>query len=186
MTTQDDLSNILACARELYGRVVWSHKTHEQQREICSGSVRSMSNINIGLAGLTTVFAVVSTKFPDAWALVPTALLAASSVCFAIWQASADPSTQESKQRNAAKELLWCREQLMLFIAACYSNTPIDQLQLRLEMLTREVTAVYKFAPDTSGDAYERASKMLKGGHFTFSDDEIDELLPTQLRKKKP
>jgi hypothetical protein len=27
---------------------------------------------------------------------------------------------------------------------------------------------------------------MLKSGHFTFSDEEIDQLLPTRLRKKKP
>jgi hypothetical protein len=34
--------------------------------------------------------------------------------------------------------------------------------------------------------AYARADKMLKAGHMTFSDDEIDAMLPTALRKKKP
>jgi hypothetical protein len=53
-------------------------------------------------------------------------------------------------------------------------------------MLTRELTAVYKFAPDTSPEAYAAAEKMLKSGNFTFSDDEIDAFLPTELRKKKP
>jgi hypothetical protein len=181
-----EVEPILAISRELYGRVVWSHKVHEQQREICSENVGRMSKVNIALAGLTTVTAVLSTKFPQTWALLVTALLATTTVCFAIWQASADPSAQESKQRMAAKELLWCREQLLLFIAACYSEIPFGQLQTRLDMLTREVTAVYKFAPDTSAEAYARADKMLKGGHFTFSDDEIDQFLPTQLRKKKP
>jgi hypothetical protein len=69
---------------------------------------------------------------------------------------------------------------------ACHTNTPVDQLQNRLELLTREVTAVYKSAPDTSSEAYTRADKMLKSGHFTFSDDEIDGMLPSDLRKKKP
>ena len=40
-----------------------------------------------------------------------------------------------------------------------------------------------KSAPKTSGQAYAGAEEMLKNGHFTFSDDEIDALLPTQLRK---
>ena len=182
----DDLVPILATARELYGRVVWSHKVHEQEREIWSKKVSSMGTINIVLAGITTLFAVLSAKFPETWALITTALSATTTVCFVIWQASSDPSTREAKNRVVAKELLWCREQLLLFITACHGTTPIDQLQNRLELLTREVTAVYKFAPDTSPEAYARADKMLKSGHFTFSDEEIDGFLPTELRKKKP
>jgi hypothetical protein len=181
-----DIEPILAAARELYGRVVWSHKVHEQEREIWSKRVCSMSTINIWLAGLTTFSAVISVKFPQDFALIITALLATATVCFVIWQASSDPSAKESKHRVIAKDLLWCREQFLLLIMACHTNTPVDQLQNRLELLTREVTAVYKSAPDTSSEAYTRADKMLKSGHFTFSDDEIDGMLPSDLRKKKP
>jgi hypothetical protein len=52
-------------------------------------------------------------------------------------------------------------------------------------VITRELTAVYKFAPDTSPEAYAAAERMIKNGHFTFSDDEIDGMLPVDLRKKK-
>lgn len=52
-----------------------------------------------------------------------------------------------------------------------------------LETMTRELTAVYKFAPDTLPEAYAQASAALKGGEFTFSDDEIDAFLPQRLRK---
>ncbi|WP_158792168.1 hypothetical protein [Granulicella sp. L60] len=62
----------------------------------------------------------------------------------------------------------------------------ITQLQHSLEMITQELTAVYKFAPNTSPEAYGRAEKMLKSGHFTFTDDEIDDFLPPALRKNKP
>lgn len=181
----NEIEPILATARELYGRVVWTHKVHEQERELWSERVCWMNRINIALAGATTLFAVLSAKFPETWALVITALSATATVCFVIWQASSDPSTKEAKHRVVAKELLWCREQLLLLITSCYMSTPTDQLQMRLELLTRELTAVYKFAPDTSPAAYARADKMLKGGHFTFSDEEIDGMLPTQLRKNK-
>jgi uncharacterized membrane protein len=112
----NDINPILATARELYGRVVWSHKVHEQEREIWSEKVRFLGKINVILAGITTLFAVLSTKFPDTWALVVTALSATATVCFTIWQASSDPSANESKHRVIAKELLWCREQLLLLI----------------------------------------------------------------------
>jgi hypothetical protein len=52
--------------------------------------------------------------------------------------------------------------------------------------INRELTAVYKFAPNTSPEAYSAADKSLKSGHFTFTDDEIDGFLPSVLRKKQP
>ena len=103
-----------------------------------------------------------------------------------MWQASSDPASREAKHRVTAKELLWIREQLLLFIGSCQAATPPEQPQRQLDMLTRDLTAVYKFAPDTSDKAYAGAEKMLKSGHFTFSDEEIDQFLPTELRKIKP
>lgn len=177
-----DVELILATAREFYGRLVYSHKVHEQEREIWSEKVCAMNRYNIWIAGFTTFLAVVAVKFPAAWAVLATAISATATVCFVIWQASADPSSKEAKHRMVAKEMLWCREQMLLLIAACHTATPIDQLQNRIEMLTREISTVYKFAPDTSAEAYERADKMLKSGHFTFAVDEIDKFLPTKLR----
>ncbi len=62
----------------------------------------------------------------------------------------------------------------------------VNQLQARLESITRELTGFYKFAPNTSPEAYAEATAALKSGEFTFSDDEIDGLLPTNLRKARP
>ena len=61
-----------------------------------------------------------------------------------------------------------------------------DSLQKSLDTITRELAAVYKFAPDTSPEAYARADDMIKKGHLTFSDDEIHGMLPTKLRKNGP
>lgn len=144
-----------------------------------------MNRLNITLTGITTVFAVISASLQPLWALIVAAISAAAAVCFAVWQASADPASNEAKHRVTAKELLWIREQLLLFIALCQAATPPSDAQRQLDMLTRELTAVYKFAPDTTPQAYAAADKMLKSGHFTFSDAEIDGFLPVDLRKKK-
>jgi hypothetical protein len=186
MTPRADLAPLLAAARELYGRVVYSHKTHEKEREICTRRVRLMTRINITLTGLTTFLAILTAAIPATAALIATAVSATATVCFVVWQSSADPAGQESRNRVIGKELLWIREQFLLFVADCHGTMPPDQLQRRLEMLTRELTAVYKFSPDTSPEAYAAADKMLKSGHFTFSDDEIDSFLPAELLKKKP
>jgi hypothetical protein len=104
-----------------------------------------------------------------------------------MWQSNFDPAGKENQHRVAAKELLWIREQLLLLITECHiHDTTQKQLERCLEVITRELTAIYKFAPNTSHEAYKTAEAMIKGGHLTFSDDEIDSMLPSDLRKKKP
>jgi hypothetical protein len=103
-----------------------------------------------------------------------------------MWQSNYDPAAKEAQHRVAAKELLWLREQFLLLITACnLSTTPPDDLARRLESLTRELTAVYKFAPNTANEAYAKAKADLDRGHFTFAGDEVDRLLPQHLRKSR-
>ena len=187
MSIDEQREPILATARELYGRVVYSHKTHEQEREIWAGKACTVNRINIWLTSLTTLFAVISAALKPTWALVLTALFAAATVAFALYQSGFDPVGKENQHRAAAKELLWIREQLLLLITECHlPDSSQKHLERCLEVLTRELTAVYKFAPNTSPEAYASAEKMIKSGHFTFSDDEIDTLLPSALRKNGP
>jgi hypothetical protein len=177
---------ILATARELYGRLVYTHMTHEQERLIWSGKVTRMNRINIALASATTFFAIISATLRPTWSIMTTALFAVGTVSFIMWQANFDPAGREAQHRTAAKELLWIREQLLLLITDCYISTcPQHDLERRLDVLTRELTAVYKFAPNTSPEAYAQAKAAIDGGHFTFSDEEIDLMLPTDLRKHR-
>ena len=116
-----------------------------------------------------------------------TAISAAATTAIVLWETNFDPVGKENQHRTAAKELLWVREQLLILIERCQIGTEEpSHLQASLETLTRELTAVYKFAPDTSPEAYAAARASLKGGDFTFSDSEIDAFLPAKLRKTTP
>jgi hypothetical protein len=179
-----DRAYILATARELYGRAVYSHKTHEKERVIWGEKICSMGHINVWLVSLTTLFAIVSAVLKPLVLLLLTALVSAATTGFVLWQANFDPVGKENQHRTAAKELLWIREQLLLLIERCHiASVPLADLQASLESLTRELTGVYKFAPNTSDVAYAKASDALKKGEFTFSDEEIDAFLPVALRK---
>ncbi len=180
---------VLATARELYGRVVYSHKVHEKEREIWSDKTCNMNWRNITLACVTTVLAIVSiaidvnTLVLKTLILVLTALSAAASTATVLYQTSFDPVAKENRHRAAAKELLCLREALLLLIVRCrIGREDTSHLQLSLESLTREVAAIYKTLPDTSPEAYAKASASLKGGEMTFSDAEIDAFLPRFLR----
>jgi hypothetical protein len=73
-----------------------------------------------------------------------------------------------------------------MLIADCHIPLPVDQLRHSLEVINRELHAVYKFAANTSPEAFKEAEKNIKAGHFSLSDGEIDALLPEALRKRKP
>jgi hypothetical protein len=177
---------VLAMARELYGRTIYTHRVHEKEREMWSRKASKMNYINLALISATTLFAVISAIVQPKWSLILTAVLASATTAFVVGQSSFDPVGKENRHRIAAKELLWLREQLLLLIERCHLGTePADHLQKSLESLTRELTAVYKFSPDTSQEAYVVARTALNKGEFTFSDTEIDAFLPGTLRKNK-
>ena len=173
-----EIEPILATARDLFGRVVYTHETHERERLIWSGKVCTTNRLNIALASATTVPAVVSATLPSTLVLILTAVSAGATTAFALWQSSSDAAGQENQHRVAAKELLWCRQQLAMLIADCHIPLPVDHLRRDLEVINRELHAIYKFAPNTSTEAFNQAEAKIKGGHFSLSDDEIDALLP--------
>ena len=181
---EQNRETILGTARELYGRLVHTHLTHEKERLIWTGKVCWMNQVNIVLASTTTFFAIISATLKPTWSILITALFAVSTVSFIMWQSNYEPAAKEAQHRVAAKEVLWLREQFLLLITDCHiSTTPQRELEQRLDSLTRELTAVYKFAPNTAPKAYAQAKADLDRGHFTFSDEEIDALLPKHLRK---
>lgn len=187
MSENNGRDYVLATARELYGRAVYSHKTHEKEREIWSTKACTMNRVNIGLVSATTLFSIISAALQPLWSIILTAIFASTTTAFVLWQSSFDPVGKESRHRTAAKELLWIREQLLLLIERCHvTSEQVGHLQACFESITRELTGLYKFAPNTSPEAYALASAALKNGEFTFSDDEIDAFLPTRLRKNRP
>lgn len=72
-----------------------------------------------------------------------------------------------------------------MLIADCRIPLPINQLRHTLEIINRELHAVYKFAPNTSPEAFKQAEASIKGGHYSLSDDEVDAMLPEALRTQR-
>src|SRR5260370_35431195 len=109
-----------------------------------------MYRVNFTLPGLPPILAVTSASLKPTWALVLTALSAATTVCFAIWQSNFDPAGKEARHGVAAKELLWLREQLLLLFTSCQSTAAgTEQLQRRLETITRQLAPASKLCPRT-------------------------------------
>jgi hypothetical protein len=176
---------ILSTARQLYARAVWTHKVHEKERELWSEKANTMNRISIYLVCATTIASVLSVAGATAWYMsLATACFAAISTGFVLWQSNLDPVGKENRHRTAAKELLCARESLFLLIVRCHIGADsVENLQASLVAATRELTTIFKFAADTCPKAFRLAGGSLKAGEYSFSEDEIDALLPSEFRK---
>jgi len=180
----NDSQKFLGVVRELYGRVAWTHKTHEKDREIWSRRVSMTRWVNVVLIGITSVLATVGAITNNQAVFVVTSIFGAASTAFVVYQLSFNPEKTESAHRIAAKRLLYLRDQYLVLIQEAMSGrTSLDQLQNKLESLHREASIVYEYAPDSSSKAYTAATEALKTREeLTFSSEEIDRLLPENLR----
>lgn len=88
-------------------------------------------------------------------------------------------------QKTATK--LWeIREYYVALLCEIHTSSPdlamIRKLHLEyIELLSK----IYENAPRTSSEAYNMATKALHDEELTFTNDEIDKLLPYSLRLKK-
>lgn len=178
----------LQVIRESFGRVLYTHKTHEKDRERLATLGTISKWTNIGLSGVTFggIVATVGTKDPF-W-LVVSLILSTLSAGFAIFQMSFDPLKKAAGHRAAAKQLLVIRNQYLHLMADVVDGSlGAGEIRERRDQLEKEAVDAYAVAPDTSPRAYKKAQTALQVQEdMTFSDDELNRFLPVSLRYEIP
>lgn len=173
--------------REIYGRVIYAHKTHEKCAELLEERSACLKWLEIILSASTTT-SILGVIFGDGLffqfiaALFSTALLGLT-----LYSKDFNVSQLAERHKHAALSILEIREELLsLLIDVRIGNRNLDGLQDRRDKLLSKLVQCYKGAPNTNWKAYSLASKALKENEeFTFSDEEIDKFLPEALRSAK-
>ncbi|RNQ02772.1 SLATT domain-containing protein [Klebsiella pneumoniae] len=182
---QDPL--LLAQVRESFGRVAYSHKTHEKQADICFGRHRWQQGalITLTAASSTTFLATVVGLFGHSVATS----LATSSIALAVTWITLGTKTfkfaeEADDHRRVASELWDVRESYISLIADLMSGTVTHtEIREKRNELQEKARAAYSGAPRTSSKAYTRAGDAIKNKEeLTFTSREIDLLLPEALR----
>ena len=177
--------------RECYGRVVYSHKTHEKRADILLDENACIKKYQIILSAIILGGAIA--LFFD---ICPFAgykkfsefLLAVISTIILILNAYAknyDFGAISQKHRQVAAEIWLIREKyLTLLTALRMRQLSIDEICLQRDKLLEELHSIYLGAPSTDFKAYQEAREALKNmEEMTFSDEEIDKFLPKELRR---
>lgn len=182
----ESLRILNASLREAFGRVVYSHKTHEKAREIESDRMTFVKWTNIILTTLTSA-SLLGTIITNAHTLLYlSSALAAMMLAFTIFQFSFDPAGAADKHRMTANELWYLRERYCNLLADVRRGVRDEEVTRRRDELTDELNEVYSHAPSTSSRAYRKAQEALKiSEDMTFSAAEINRFLPKELHEEE-
>lgn len=171
--------------RECFGRVVYTHKTHEKMADLCAGTLRRFKIAQIVLSALATCGVVSLFLIDDLLAKITTALFSFANLVVAGYMKGFDPGGTAQKHRDAAALLWSVRESYQsLLTDLVRGELSVTDATARRDELQAAMARIYQGAPHTNGKAYQTAQHALKQlEDYTFSDEEIDKFLPASLRK---
>jgi hypothetical protein len=177
---------LIAHLRECFGRVVYTHKTHEKMADGCSTKQRRLKWAQIAIAAATASGASLSVFLDGGAVKAITAVAAIASLVLNGYAKDIDPGASAQKHREAAADIWNLRESyLNLLTDAAAPEIPLEVLRSRRDQLQASLHAVYRRAPHTDDVAYAKAQRSLKVNEdMTFSDEEIDHFLPSPLRQR--
>lgn len=173
--------------RECFGRVVYSHKTHEKEGDLCSGTLRRFKIAQIALAAITTSGALAILFTEDFVLKAITALVSLISLFVTGYMKGFDPGATAQKHRDTAADLWAIRESYLSLLTDLAAGVIDDEgARQKRDELQGGLAAIYKSAPGTSPKAYGIAQKALQAREdYTFNPGEIDKFLPPALKRDK-
>lgn len=172
--------------RESYGRVVYSHKTHEKCADILLLRHDRVRLAQIVLSALATAGFVGAAMGTGQGAAIVGALLSAFLLVLNSYTKKYDLGELAQKHRQAGSDLWLIREEyLSLLVDVRIQKKPPEEIQKQRDILVHQLYEIYRGAPSTNYRAYKKAQEALQNlEDMTFSDAEIDKFLPRELQRR--
>lgn len=180
-------SPLEAQLRECFGRVAYSHKTHEKCADICHVRLGRLKIAQIALSAIVTggiLTAIFGSGGIEVVSQVISALLSTLLLILNAYTKDVDPGRQSEKHKESAAALWAIRESyLSLLTDLRHGGVTDDAIRVRRDELQAALVQIYQTAPRTTSQAYRSAQVGLQlNEELTFSDSELDQLLPPALR----
>lgn len=170
--------------RELYGRVVYTHKVHEKCADIYHRRMHAMKIVQIVLSALTTGSLLLAILGDGKLGTIVGAVV--STILFGLNLYLKDYELGELSQKHlGVAARIWNIRESYLSLLTDLTTGKIDyhDAVILRNSFQEELSAIYQNAPRTLDDAYKHAQKALKvDEEMTFSREEINNLLPEALR----
>jgi len=186
-STDDNEALLLAQIRECFGRVAYSHKTHEKQSDILLNKevfwkwVQIILSVIVSSTLLLTIVDLFGClKLMSLLGVILSMLLAAINLCLKNFSYGAEAQ----RHKEVAAQLWNIRETYISLITDFMSKKISYEIVINVRDKQQDMlTNIYKNVPRTTTKAYKAAQEALKfNEELTFSQKEIDMLLPYVLR----
>ena len=173
--------------RECYGRVVYTHKTHEKCADILLSRLSTIKLWQIILSSVTTAGFVAAIFGAGAVGAVIGVVVSTALLVLNAYTKNYDLGELAQKHRQAAADLWLVREKYLALITDLrVGRESLEKITTRRDELLEDLHGVYSGAPSTAYQAYKKAQEALQQyEEMTFSDEEIDALLPRELKKAR-
>lgn len=178
--------------RECYGRVVYSHKTHEKCADLLLARHKYIKLAQIVLSAVVTgglLTALFDFQYLAEYKQIGVFVtLIISTILLTLNSYTKDYDLGEiaQKHRHAGAELWIIRESYLSLLTDLHIQAlPVEEILSKRDRLAEELHSVYTGAPSTNFKAYSMAQTALKElEDMTFSDKEIDAFLPSELKRE--
>ncbi|WP_342545528.1 SLATT domain-containing protein [Lysinibacillus sp. FSL K6-4013] len=178
-------NKLMSQIRECYGRVAYTQKTHDISAVLLEKKETRYKTVQLILSTLVAgAFLIVLLGDGKITTWVGTFISLLLLVVTTIMR-EFDFDGNSKKHRNVAQTLWVIREDYISLIADMDSMS-IEEIRNARDELQLRTSEIYSNAPITSAKAYKKAQSALKvNEELTFSDQEIDFMLPKHLRNDK-
>lgn len=183
----EERKRLLSQVSELFGRVVYSHKTHEKQIDIFISHekiwkwAQIISTVLTSTSYVTTLFSTAGFSKAGATVSIVLSIISfAISMRFFVFNVDKDIDSH----KTAAIELWDIRESyLSLIVDLRNENINIEEIKKKRDLLQDKTKNVYSKEPRTTSKAYKQARDALKiNEELTFSKEELNVFLPKELQ----
>lgn len=173
--------------RECFGRVVYSHKTHEKCADILLDRLGKIKLAQIVLSALAAGGFLVILFGEGRPTAIIGAIITTSLLVLNAYTKDYDLGEIAQRHRQAAADLWLVREGYLSLLTDIRGQAAgLDVCRTRRDDLLAQLHSVYSGAPSTMCKAYRAAQTALQElDELTFDDGEIDKFLPQCLRKAK-
>lgn len=178
---------LLAQVREAYGKVVYTHKTHEKQADLCfryhrlqRGGLVVLTAISSG----TFLAALLNLVWDQQGAALVTSFIALLVTALNLGTKTFRYGAEAQRHRDVASRLWDVRESYLSLITDLMSDAiGLELARERRDELQETLREIYSDAPRTTGKAYRLAQLGLQNNEeLTFTAEELDLFVPTSLR----
>jgi hypothetical protein len=170
--------------REVYGRVAYTHKTHEKMADGYVGLYRIIKTMEIALSAVATGSLLIAVFGDSHLGTIVAAILSTALLAVTLYFKEASLGEQAQKHTVVASKLWGIRERLLSLLIDMTDGRDADSVRQERDVINAELEEIYRSAPRTSSAAYAAAQKALKSDdELYFEDDELDKLLPKKLRR---